>query len=220
MIGFACCINNDRQYAELVAPRLFQQVGDHETVVVELRDQTDIHNAYNQAREVFLDSGVEFGIFMHQDVELQSDAIFERLRGIFSDPTIGVIGPIGASRVSSLRWWEGEMRGRVTDTNFDLATDDPFGDVDALDGMFLAVSRTTLERVSFDPGYGGFHGYDVDLCFSARAVGLHVVTADLPMHHHTKGGYGDIVAYARAQAYFESKWKDAIAERGELELSR
>lgn len=219
MIGFACCINDEPQYGKLVASRLFRQASSHELVVVELRDQTDIHNAYNQAREVFLDSGVEFGIFMHQDVELRSDAIFERLRSLFSDPTIGVVGPIGASRVSSLRWWEGEMRGRVTDTNFDLATADPFGDVDALDGMFLAVSRTTLERVSFDPGYGGFHGYDVDLCFGARAAGLRVVTADLPMHHHTKGGYGDIVAYARAQAYFESKWKDAIAVHAEVALS-
>jgi GT2 family glycosyltransferase len=219
MIGIACCINNDAQYGELVAPRLLQQSGNRELVVVELRDQTDIHTAYNQAREVFLDASVEFAVFMHQDVELRSNAIFDRVAGVLSDSAIGVVGPIGASRVSSLRWWEGEMRGRVTDTNFDLATADPFGDVEALDGMFLAVSRDALERMSFDPGYGGFHGYDVDLCFSARAAGFRVVTADLPMHHHTKGGYGDIVAYARAQAYFESKWSHAIRPLDEVVLS-
>ena len=65
--------------------------------------------------------------------------------------------------------------------------------------------------------FTGFHAYDADLCFAARAAGRRVVAADLGVFHHTKGGYGDEAAFARADAAFREKWS---AGGGEQQLNQ
>ena len=209
MIAVVCCINNESQYSEVLVPSLMRQ-SYTSLMMIELRDQGDIHTAYNSALSMIRHSDAEAAIFVHQDVELRSTHVVRHALEIVSQEGIAVAGPIGARGVQSLRWWEAEMRGKVTDTNFTLHTDDPFGEVEALDGMFLAMSRFGIDHLNFDPQYGGFHGYDVDICFAARQLGQRVMSADLPMHHHTKGGYGDQSSYERAQQYFAYKWHDAI----------
>ena len=52
----------------------------------------------------------------------------------------------------------------------------------------------------------GFHGYDADICFQARAAGKRVVVDEIAVVHHTKGGYGDMAAYAACNAAFRAKW--------------
>jgi hypothetical protein len=65
-----------------------------------------------------------------------------------------------------------------------------------------AVANLRCDAVAFC----GFHGYDVDLCFQARAAGKRVTVADLNVIHHTNGGFGDVESWLRADAAFRAKW--------------
>jgi hypothetical protein len=67
------------------------------------------------------------------------------------------------------------------------------------------VRNTRCDTATFT----GFHAYDVDLCFQARAAGREVHVAEFPHFHHTKGGYGDVGAWSAADAAFRAKWSPA-----------
>jgi hypothetical protein len=80
--------------------------------------------------------------------------------------------------------------------------------VDALDGLLLVLSPWAVRNLRCDTArFTGFHGYDTDLCFQARAAGRRAVVAELNAFHHTKGGFGDTDAWQRADTAFRAKWK-------------
>ena len=80
-----------------------------------------------------------------------------------------------------------------------------------LDGLCLVLSPWAIQHLRFDESaFDGFHGYDSDICLQARAAGRRVRVTDLPLMHHTHGGYGDAAAYARASAAFAAKWRDLL----------
>ncbi|MFN8201198.1 MAG: hypothetical protein U0S48_01445, partial [Solirubrobacteraceae bacterium] len=81
--------------------------------------------------------------------------------------------------------------------------------------LLMALSPWAVRNLRFDQGtYSGFHAYDVDFCFAARAVGRKVVVADLPLMHHTKGGYGDKAVWDAADAAFRAKWLGSAGTHG------
>jgi GT2 family glycosyltransferase len=80
-------------------------------------------------------------------------------------------------------------------------------DVDAVDGLLLVLSPWAVRNLRFDEDrFTGFHGYDADICFQARAAGKRVVVDEIAVVHHTKGGYGDLDAYRRCDQAFRAKW--------------
>jgi hypothetical protein len=84
--------------------------------------------------------------------------------------------------------------------------------VDALDGLLLVLSPWAVRNLRCDTAtFSGFHAYDVDLCFAARAAGRRVVTGGFGVFHHTKGGYGDMAAWQAADAAFRAKWRGVPA---------
>ena len=60
----------------------------------------------------------------------------------------------------------------------------------------------------------GFHGYDADICFAARAAGKRVVVETFELTHQTKGGFGDYSEFCRNNEVFRSKWILDNAEDG------
>ena len=134
-----------------------------------------------------------------------------RIRTELADPDVAVVGAIGALRPASLRWWQGEGRGRVRDSTGLVDFGGGRHDVDVLDGLCLVLSPWAIAHLRFDESaFDGFHGYDSDICLQARAAGRRVRVTDLPITHHTHGGYGDAAAYARASAAFAAKWRDLL----------
>lgn len=214
VIAFAACIADRDAFARCALPGL-RRAMEPDSAFAELETTTSIHEAYNEALEHFAGiDDLEALVLLHEDVELFDPGFCATVRRAMSDPSVAVVGAVGARGVRSLAWWEGEMAGRVAETRglIDHGFDEP--EVDAVDGLLLALSPWAVRHLRFDADtFTGFHAYDVDLCFSARAAGRRVVVADLPLMHHTKGGYGDKAAWDRADAAFRAKWLAAPTAR-------
>jgi len=207
VIGFAVCVGNPEVHARR-ALRSFARVREPDSVLAELTDATSIHAAYNEALDHFAAIGeLEALVLLHEDVELTDRGFCDRVRAHLSDPEVAVLGAIGARGVRSLAWWAGEHVGFVREPRGEAGAPGSSGPVDAVDGLLLALSPWAVRELRFDADtFDGFHGYDVDLCFSARAAGRAVLAADLGVVHHTKGGFGDRAAWDRCDARLRRKW--------------
>jgi GT2 family glycosyltransferase len=163
---------------------------------------TRIAVGYNQ----ILDSATgDPVVLLHDDTDLQPGARQAILEGLESADVVGACGSI---HVIDAAWWKYGQRGYV-ETNSGPRPSDPadviWGPVQAVDGLLMALSPAAA-RLRFDEEYDGFHGYDVDFCFAARAAGLTVMTAPLPVFHRSEGGWGDREAWRRANQRFKEKW--------------
>ncbi len=208
MLAYGVCIGSRERYEALAAPALRDLGG----VVIEADDQRSICSAYNAILDAVAgEPDIEGLVLLHEDVTIESAAFIAAIRTELADPDVAVVGAIGALRPASLRWWQGEGRGRVRDSSGLVDFGGGRHDVDVLDGLCLVLSGWAIEHLRFDESaFDGFHGYDSDICLQARAAGRRVRVAELPITHHTHGGYGDAAAYARASAAFAAKWRDLL----------
>lgn len=222
VIAFAACIADRDKFTRFALPGL-RCAMEPDSAFAELETTTSIHEAYNEALDHFATvDGLEALVLLHEDVELFDPSFCALVRTLFADPEVAIVGAVGARGVRSLAWWEGEMAGRVEESRGRI--DHGFADVavDAVDGLLLVLSPWAVRNLRFDTEtFSGFHAYDVDICFSARAAGKRVVVADLPLMHHTKGGYGDKAAWDAANAAFVGKWgRPEVPEAGPRGISR
>lgn len=155
---------------------------------------TRIAVAYNR----ILDRADDIVVFLHDDVELHPGARTKILEGL---ERYDVVGVIGARKIQSLAWWQGDMVGTLDESRGPISGA-PDGEVDAVNGLLLAF-RPGLR---FDETYPGYHGYDIDICFQARAQGMTVGTMPIPLTHHTKGGYGDQATWKACKEIWKQKW--------------
>lgn len=211
MFVFASCVGNEATYRARALPGL-RTVAEPDAVLVEATaDGGSIFAAYDEVLDAVCDlDGVEALVLMHEDVELLDPTFCSTVRSRFAaSPDCAVIGAIGASGVTSLAWWEGRGAGHVVETRGTVDFGRHPCPVDTLDGLLLVLSPWAIANLRYGPelaALGGFHGYDAELCFAARAAGRSVWVERLPLIHHTKGGFGDVDAYARADASFRARW--------------
>lgn len=156
---------------------------------------------YNQILESAAGDPV---ILLHDDTELQPGARQAILQGLESADVVGVCGSV---HVIDAAWWKYGRRGYVEMLSGPAF--DPgqvlYGPVEAVDGLIMALSPAAV-GLRFDEEYDGFHGYDVDFCFTARAAGLNVAAVPIPVFHRTNGGWGDRESWRRANRRFKEKW--------------
>jgi hypothetical protein len=207
VIAFAACVASPGKLAAFGAPGL-KLAMEGDSVFAELGTTTSIHEAYNEALEHFSRADdLEALVLLHEDSEILDAGFCAAVRAALADPDVAIVGPIGARGVRSLAWWQGEIVGAVSETRGLISGDATDPRVDALDGLMLVLSPWAVRTLRCDTAtFSGFHAYDLDLCFQARAAGRHVQVAPLAVHHHTKGGYGDRAAWLRADAAFAAKW--------------
>jgi GT2 family glycosyltransferase len=219
MIAFAACVGSRETYERYARPGI-AFYGEPDSPLAEI--QTDsIFSGYNEALEAFSAyPDLEALVLLHEDVEIRDPAFCAKLRSRLADPTIGVIGAIGAKSVRSLCWWEGAIHGRVLETRGLIDHRAGFFDVEAVDGLLMVLSPWAVRNLRFDSDhFHGFHGYDVDFCLQVRAAGRRVVTEDLAVFHHTRGGIGSAADFWRADATLRGKWRELgrdMADDGEM----
>ncbi|MGH2877246.1 MAG: glycosyltransferase, partial [Solirubrobacteraceae bacterium] len=115
MIAFAACVADQQTFDRCARPGL-SRCGEPDSQVAEIETES-IFEGYNEALDEFTTrSDLEALVLLHEDVELLDQELCAKLRRRLQDPSIAVIGAIGARAVRSLCWWEGEMRGRVSET--------------------------------------------------------------------------------------------------------
>jgi GT2 family glycosyltransferase len=155
--------------------------------------------------------------FLHNDTEMRDPRWLERLEGSVRAPAgIGLAGLYGARRLRR----DGRYVGRtiVHCLAGSETMRSPRVEVAAVDGVCLFLARDVLERVGgFDEGYGFFHGYDRDLSFAVRELGLRCAVVYAPFVHRgggTRTGEGAPVAASEdlaqrqvALARFARKWR-------------
>lgn len=209
MFVFATCVGTPQTYRRCVLPGL-RRVSEADSVVVEATADTgSIFAAYDEVLDAVAALGdVEALVLMHDDVELLDPGFCATVRARFAaSPRAAVLGAVGASGVSSLAWWEGAGAGRVVETRGTVDFGGHPCAVDTVDGLLMVLSPWAIATLRYGAGRpAGFHGYDAELCFAARAAGREVWVEDLPLVHHTKGGFGDEAAYAQADAAFRARW--------------
>jgi Glycosyltransferase like family len=207
MIAFAVCVGSEEKYRQFAQPGLLS-VCEPDSPVAEVTTDTSIFSAYNEVLDAFSSyDDLEALVLLHEDVEIVDTEFCAKVRRALADPEVAVAGVIGALGVRSLAWWEGDGRGRCLETRGLVDFGGGNHDVDTVDGLLLVLSPWAVRHLRFDDeSFTGFHGYDADICFQARAAGKRVVVEDIAVVHHTKGGYGDAAAYAACDAAFRAKW--------------
>jgi GT2 family glycosyltransferase len=216
MIAFAVCVGSQEKFARFAAPGM-RAAAEPDSLIAETTTSTSIFEAYNEVLDALSqEDNLEALVLLHEDAEIVDSEFCAKLRRAFeSDPSIAVLGVVGACGVRSLSWWEGAGRGRVLETRGWVDFGGGFHDVDSVDGLLMVLSPWAVRNLRFDSErFSGFHGYDADICFQARAAGKRVVVDDLAVVHHTKGGYGDMAAFAACDRAFVEKWGLAPAPAG------
>lgn len=204
MVGV--CAGSSGSFERIALPALQRLTEVHHVVV--RRDQHCIATAYNSILdEVSETPGLDGVLLIHDDVELRDPEVFTKLRHRFADPVVGLVGVIGARRVKSLRWWDWDKRGRVSETRGVLDFGRFDDEVDCVDGLFLAIAPAVARTVRFDDvTFPRFDGYDVDYGFQVRRAGYTVRLVEVDLHHHTKATFADEVEFERALRAFSGKW--------------
>lgn len=207
MIAFAACIGSEAKFRRCAVPGI-RLAAEPDSPVVEATTEDSIFEAYNEVLDALAGcDDLEGLVLLHEDTEIVDPGFCEKLRLRLADPGVAVVGVVGARGVTSLSWWEGETFGRVVETRGLLDFGGGTHAVDAVDGLVLALSPWAVRNLRFDAErFRGFHGYDVDFCFQARAAGRKVLVDELAVVHHTKGGFGDGDAFRTADRTWRSKW--------------
>lgn len=223
MIAFGTCVGHPQKLSDIALPGLRASASGEWEHLAHASNGVDIFPVYAGLMRSASAMGADALVLMHDDLEFRDAGLCSKLRAAFADPSVAIVGLIGARGVRNLRWWEADRRGRVEDTGYGLHY---FGfdggvqcDVDSVDGMMLALSPWALANLTLEGlGYHGFHGYDAELCFQARARGMRVVVADISAHHHSVGGFTQ--GLAEAEKVFASRWAGDAGARMQAMVRR
>lgn len=202
MIAFGVWVEDEACYRRIVLPGLHTHA-EPDSPVLESTTDGCIFEAYDEILDAAAGmAGLEALVLVRDDVELRDPQLLPKLRAAVGRPGIAVAGPVGASHVTSLRWWEGDVVGRIGHLGTDGA-----GPVHVLDGGLLALSPDAVRALRFDRRvWSGAHGYAAELCTLARAAGGRVDVVDLDVVKHGPSFPPEDVAFLRADMLWRARW--------------
>jgi hypothetical protein len=177
-IGWGCCVGTWSKFEE-------NSKSWGPGPVFHRTDQRSISVAYNSLLDEFLELDVNFVVLVHDDLEVTDPRAAWKVLEAMADGAT-VVGVCGGG--PSMSWWDHDPIGHQTTDSLHLEFGGRrTGDVDVVEGSFLAFSPWAVANLRFDERFE-FLGYD-DVCLMARAAGKRVVVADIDTHHHTTVGF-------------------------------
>lgn len=208
VFSFASAVGSGARY-ERYALQGIKLVSEADDMIFRLEEISCLAQAYNGVLDELAGvEGLEAAIFLHDDVEIRDPEFRSHMRAWAHEPNAGILGVVGATDVVSIAWWLGSGFGRVEESRGVIELGPRSGEVDTVDGLFIAFSPWAVQNVRFDPQVArAFHGYDVDVCFSARQRGRRVTVAEIDLFHHTRGGYGNRREFVEADMRWRAKWR-------------
>jgi GT2 family glycosyltransferase len=197
-------------YARLLGAEPFEIIGIH--------DARSLSEGYN--RGIAQSSG-DILILSHDDIEIISPEFRASLKRHLQD--YDLIGVAGTTRVVMHGSWisagQPYVQGHVIHIDPDNreyivnvygagATVVP--DIQALDGLFMAMRRQVAETLKFDEAaFDGFHLYDMDFSYSAYLSGYRLaVCNDISIIHASTGNFGS--SWEAYQQRFLEKFRARI----------
>ena len=180
-ICFILCVNDDFYFREmqLYLERLI--IPDGMSVdIIPVYEAESMTSGYNQAMQ---QSDARYKIYLHQDLFILKRDILSELLNIFQhNPQIGMIGMAGCVELPpSGAWWlgtkgYGNVRSKVVaeethDACFGIMQE-PFAEVEAIDGIFMATQYDIPWRTDL---FKGWHFYDISQSEEFQRAGYKVV---------------------------------------------
>ena len=228
VVAIGSAITSPEKYGKYAVPGI-KLAAEPDTKVFSFASSGTLFRSYNlildQAAEL---DDLEFLVLIHQDAEITDPDFVSKIREVFADPEVALVGCAGSVGVRSIAWWEGavtwasfthhyeELGGGEIPALTWLASEIPsyaqLGEVDMVDGFVLAFSPWAIRNLRFDEITGGaLHGYDFDICHQARDAGKKVMTADLKViHHHSIELISDLDTWVNAHIKFSKKWQHML----------
>lgn len=170
--------------------------------IIRIADARSLAEGYNRG---LAQAAGDIVIFSHDDIRLLSPAFRAELTAALQE--FDIVGVAGATRLAGPKWTSSPPEQRrqlvcypplVAGPGFVCAIDGPLasrwhGDIQCLDGLFLAARRAAIADLPFDETrYDGFHFYDLDFTYRAQLAGLRLgVCPHLWVLHASKGSYHD-----------------------------
>lgn len=196
------CVGNWDKFQNFVIPNLGGPV-------IALGEQTSIAFAYNTILEAVKYTSTDILVLQHDDLQITDHDWVTKLEAVFAEDNVGMVGVAGARDVNQLGWWFCPKVGHQrTDGLGMLDFGERSGDVEALEGSFLAVGPWFIQNIRFDERYPGFHGYDT-IAMDVFKLGKRVIVADIDTYHHTPGGFRSPESQAdwdRSSDIYDERW--------------
>lgn len=217
MIAFGCSVIAPDLYSRHAAPGI-ERIREPDSVVFVHAAASSVARGCNllfdQAARL---PELEALVILHQDVEIVDATLCEKLRRLFADPAVGVVGPVGAVGARGIAWWDGTLAwtsapyahgGHRLLWPRELSTSPRSpGEVDTLYGVLMAFSPWVVRNLRFDESFGLLHGYDYDICARVRQAGRKVLAADLEvLHHHSLDLVGQVEMWVEAHIRVAERW--------------
>lgn len=195
-----------------------QLFADYEFEIIMIPDAVSLCEGYNRG---FATSSGKFIIFSHDDIEFADSTLPQRLAAHLDN--VDVIGVAGTTRLMNGAWVsagdphafalfaypdaeEGRVLVKACGRGGVL-----IGDVQALDGCFIAAHRAAVERIGFDADtFDGFHLYDLDFSYRAYLCGLNVAVGRDLVPIHASTGKAD-QHWQKYRKRFEAKFATTFA---------
>lgn len=211
MLVFGCCVGPSGKFITVAEPAL-SSVMEPGDILIREQGSDGICAAYNrileQARAIDDCEGV---VLVHDDTEL-GELAREQLVTALREPHVGIVGVVGGRGLFGPQWVDARHRAGYADDFYGWRRYGPApADVDAVDGLLLALSPLAFRVIDFDStGFPAFHGYDTDYCLRTRRAGHRVRVVHVDYVHRDKGGVGDTGAFDRSAQLLASRWPDLI----------
>ena len=220
LISVIICSIDSKKY-DAVCANFRGRLGDSPHEIIGIHDAKSLSEGYNRGIDR---SQGDILIFCHDDIEIISPSFSNLLREHLL--TFDVIGCAGTVRLQDGKWvssgdphvhgvvacpigkfWPAERFDVWLWGGVELAQ---IGDIQALDGFFIAARRHVVESVRFDEKtFDGFHLYDTDFSYSAFLRGFKLaVCKDILIAHQSGGNFGDV--YKTYAGRFREKYKDSL----------
>jgi hypothetical protein len=209
MIGFGICVGSSPRFERYAAPGL-ALTAEPNSAIETVSGYDSIFSAYNDLLDrCRFREDLEALVLLHEDVEIVDPLFCGKAREALSDPEVAIAGVIGARGVTRLGGGtpRKERRGRVAETARILDYGFASVDVDAVDGLMLILAPWAVTNLRFDEErFSGFHGYDLDICFQARAAGRRVIVHDISVVHHVLTADTTTPHFRSADEAWRRKW--------------
>jgi hypothetical protein len=137
-------------------------------------------------------------LFLHEDMIFKTQNWGEKLLVHLNAPGTGIVGLAGSSYVPSApsSWTVSEkynfaniLQGNKENTDYIKidSTKELRTKVFAVDGVFLAITKSNYEQILFDENLQGFHGYDLDFTLRTSKKFQNYVVNDILIQHFSSG---------------------------------
>jgi len=195
MISVIICSVNPVLFTR-ISTRYKQLFGSHPHEIIGIHDAKGLCEGYNRG---LAQSKGDIVIFSHDDIEIWTPEFLPRLQKHMQ--RFDVLGVAGTSKVIGPGWHGAGQPftfGVVThpvvgefQVSFFGGYRQAMGDIQAMDGLFLAFRRDVIEKIRWDhETFPAFHLYDIDCTYRAFRAGYKLgVVLDLPTLHLSGGSF-------------------------------